>query len=189
MADTVNHSAGFRWTIIGQVVGQGALLAGSILLSRALGPSDFGLFAMVSVIGSISGIIVSFGVTHAIVQQEKLSQVQLSSLFWFKLALGILFTALFFLGAPLLAAFYDQPELVTVSRWYSVVPLLTAFANVPAGVLTRDLNYKSQAIAVIIAVTVSYAVSVFSAFGDHASSVISGPLCRPLTGNAPLSSS
>ncbi|MFN8336863.1 MAG: lipopolysaccharide biosynthesis protein [Cyclobacteriaceae bacterium] len=164
MADTVNHAAGFRWTIIGQVVGQGALLAGSILLSRALGPSDFGLFAMVSVIGSISGIIVSFGVTHAIVQQQKLSQVQLSSLFWFNLALGILFTALFFLGAPLLAAFYDQPELVTVSRWYSVVPLLTAFANVPAGVLTRDLNYKSQAIAVIIAVTVSYAVSLFSVF-------------------------
>lgn len=161
-AQPVNHAASFRWTIIGQVIGQGALLIGSILLSRALGPSDFGLFAMVSVIGSVAGIVVSFGVTHAIVQQQKLNQLQLSSLFWFNVVLGIFFAALFFFGAPWLAAFYDQPELVTVSQWYCLVPLLAGFVNVPAGILTRDLNYKSQAIGVILAVTISYALSYFS---------------------------
>ncbi|TXH27643.1 MAG: hypothetical protein E6Q96_06180, partial [Cyclobacteriaceae bacterium] len=162
MSETVNHASGFRWTIIGQVVGQGALLAGSILLSRALGPSEFGLFAMVSLIGSVSGIVVSFGVTHAIVQQQKLNQTQLSSLFWFNVALGVLFSIIFFLGAPWLAAFYDQPQLVSITRWYSIVPFLTALVNVPAGVLTRDLNYKSQALSIIFAVTISYAVSLFS---------------------------
>lgn len=162
MSEPVNHASGFRWTIIGQVVGQGALLAGSILLSRALGPSEFGLFAMVSLIGSVSGIVVSFGVTHAIVQQQKLNQTQLSSLFWFNVALGVLFSIIFFFGAPLLAAFYDQPQLVSITRWYSIVPFLTALVNVPAGVLTRDLNYKSQALSIIFAVTISYAVSLFS---------------------------
>lgn len=156
-----NHAARFRWNIVGQVVGQGILLIGSILLSRALGPADFGLYAMVSVIGSVVSIIVSVGVTHAIVQKQDLDQTQLSSLFWVNLTLGLLSAALFFFGGFLLADFYGQPELITLSQWYSVVPLLTALLNVPAGILTRDLNYKIQAIAIIIAITVSYVTAYY----------------------------
>lgn len=156
-----NHAARFRWNIVGQVVGQGILLVGSILLSRALGPADFGLYAMVSVVGSVASIIVSFGVTHAIVQKQDLNQTQLSSLFWLNLTLGMVFAALFFFGGVLLADFYGQPELITVSKWYSIVPLIAALLNVPAGILTRDLNYRIQAIALILAITISYATAYY----------------------------
>src|SRR5579859_704285 len=100
-----------------RVLGQMATL---IVLARLLPPSAFGLLAMVGAIGLILDLVKEFGLSAATIQKHNITQAQVSALFWINSSVGAVLGAGLFLAAPLLARFYDQPELVGVARWMSL---------------------------------------------------------------------
>ena len=86
-------------------------------LARLLTPEEFGVVAIISVFISFFNLLSTFGISPAIVQHKSLTDKDISSIFSFSILLSFSFCLIFFLGAPLIANFYDEPLLANLSRF------------------------------------------------------------------------
>lgn len=139
-------SRGSAITLVGQVVRMLIMLASVIVLSRLLDQTDFGLIAMVVAIAGVAEIFRDFGLSMAALQAKTLTQRQKSNLFWINVLVGTALGAIIFALAWPIAAFYGQPELVTIVQAVAVVyPLggLTAQFRVA---INRSLRFGVLAI-------------------------------------------
>ena len=67
------------------------LQVGSVLfLARLLTPEDYGLVAMVTALTGFAPVLVDMGTRDAVVQRVKISESEVSTLFWLTLAFGCL---------------------------------------------------------------------------------------------------
>jgi PST family polysaccharide transporter len=115
------------------------------VLARILGPETYGLIALAGVYVTLLDIFsdVSFGA--AIEQRRDLDPEHLDSVFWAFLGLGIVLTAASVAAAPLVAAFFDEPQLTPVVRWLSLGFLLQMISGVQTSLLRRDLQMRRLA--------------------------------------------
>src|SRR5580692_7064232 len=89
-------------------------MASTAVLARLLSPADYGLLGMVVTITVLGQAISDFGLSWATVQRERLDRNQIDALFFINGAFGLFLTALCFLAAPHVAAFYHHPELTKI---------------------------------------------------------------------------
>jgi len=148
--------SGVKWNAISQFTGQGITIICSIILSRILSPSLFGLFAMIAVLGNLINLIIGMGFNHAVIQNRTLTRKDLDSFFWLNIIVGSVTSALFYFLAPVITAFYGQPELLHVAQVFSIVFIIASATIVPGALLAKDLRFKKLATSNILAFLVSY---------------------------------
>lgn len=137
------------------------------ILARLLTPSDFGLIAMVAVFSSFVGIFANLGLTSAIIQKKEVSDETLSSTFWINVGVGALMTIALAASAPLLAAFYSEPQLIPLVALLSTIFFIASFGSVQTALLTKRMNFKALAVIYICAYGISGSISVFLAFSGY----------------------
>lgn len=148
-AATSGRGAGARGGAI-TVVGQGlkALiqLLSVVVLSRLLGPEDFGLIAMVTVAVAFGELVLDFGLTAAALRSTRLTQAQASNLFWLNVGLGVSLGVALALGGPALAALYSEPRIAVIAP---VIGLSLVFRGLQAQLQVHlARNHRFTAIAV-----------------------------------------
>lgn len=141
---------GAAWLGTGQMLRQGLAFATNIILARTLFPDDFGLFALAFAAAEIAQILTDFGLGAAIIQRQEKSQVALTTCFWITMGVGVLIAILLILGGPLLASFYDRPEVIFLVIPLAINMVICASLVVPQAVLTQDLKFREITIAQII---------------------------------------
>jgi len=104
-----------RTVIAAQAASQVVSLAVLAVLYRQLGVSPYGLMGMVIPVVALARIIIASGLDVVTIQQTELSDEQVSALFWVNQALGVAAASLMGLGAPLVAWFFDAPELTSLT--------------------------------------------------------------------------
>src|ERR1700726_4549474 len=89
--------------------GNGALqIAAAIILARLLAPEDFGLVAIVTVLTSFASLLIDFGLGDATTQKSKITQSQVSSLFWLSGGIGLALAVVVAACSPLIAWLYRE---------------------------------------------------------------------------------
>lgn len=134
--------SGVFYTALSKYAGIVITLVVTAVLARLLSPDDFGVVAVASVIIAFFGLFTDMGLSPAIVQHKDLSEDQLSELFSFTFFLGIFLAGLFFLFAPLIAAYYERPILTTICRLLSVNLFFASVNIVPNALFYRDKAFK-----------------------------------------------
>ena len=157
---------GVKWNFLGQLLIFLITLVGTAILSRLISPSEYGLFGMITVVTNVANMVVGLGVSMAIVQKEGLSREDTSSIFWINILVGCIMCLVFLIGAPFIARFYNQPDLVFITRVYSIGFLLHAAKSVPVGILTKESNFKHLAYSQIIANVTSFSFAIWLAFNS-----------------------
>src|SRR5262245_25964784 len=76
-------------TLAGEFSGQALRVIGAVVLARVLTPSDNGLLAMVLAVTAFVGLFNELGLLAGIIQRPEITQRQMSTLFWFNLALSV----------------------------------------------------------------------------------------------------
>ena len=137
--------------------------ASVVVLSRLLSPHDYGLVAMVLAIIGVGEILRDFGLSSAAVQAQSLSTAQRTTLFWLNTAIGLALAVIVVAAAPLIAAFYDSPQLVDVARALAPTFLLNGMATQYRASLVRDLRFASLARVDITAAATSLAIAITAA--------------------------
>ena len=155
------------WSAASQIAQLLMAILISAILARLLVPSDFGLIAMVVVFSNFVAIFSSFGLTSAIVQKKEVSEESLSSTFWINVGLGALLTLALAASAPLIAAFYSQPQLTPLVVFISATFFIASFGNVQSGLLTKRMNFKALAVIGICATGISGPIAIFLAFSGY----------------------
>ncbi len=131
----------FVWDFSGKLAIHGMTFVVSVFLARLLEPSDFGLVAMVLVFIGMAGIFTDAGLASALIQRRRLHTVHYSSVFFFNIFMGVLFTFLGYLSAPYVAAFYGNEVLIELTEVVSLLFCIGAFSAVQSTKLRRELNY------------------------------------------------
>ena len=136
---------GMFWTGGGQLLRQGVQLVSSVVLARLLAPNDFGLFTMALVVIGLGQLFADFGVGAAIVQSQTTSRIVLSSCFWANLAVGTVLALLISIASPLVAGFYQHPNIASLVIVASASLVLSAAIVVPRAMLYREMQFASLA--------------------------------------------
>jgi PST family polysaccharide transporter len=112
-----------------------------VLLSRMLGPTDYGLLAMVLAVIGIADVFRDLGLSTAAIQARTLSAQQRSNLFWVNTGTGLLLTALAVVAAPLIEGLYGRPELEAITQALAALFFLNGIATQYRADLTRRLRF------------------------------------------------
>lgn len=148
-----------------------------VVLAWILTRADFGLVSMLGVVTVLAQMLGDMGIGNAIIHRQDTSPEELSSLFWLNmLAGGVLFGTLF-LTAPLVAGFFNQPQLVPLVRLASTSFLIAPLGQQFEVLLARDLRFKPLALVDIGAAGTALLVAISVALtGGGATSLVWGQL-------------
>lgn len=156
---------GVIWGGGGRIVQQIIQFALSVALARLLSPGDYGLMAMVMVFTGFAGMLADGGFNSALIQKKDMTDAHVHTVFWINFVLGILLLALTFLLAPLLADFYQVPQLKDIFRVIAINFVISAFGNVPSAILQKELRFNVIAKIDTTAVLLSGVLAICMAWG------------------------
>ncbi|MEL6545571.1 MAG: oligosaccharide flippase family protein, partial [Myxococcota bacterium] len=155
---------GVGWSTASRVAQQIAQLAIAVVMMRLLSPDDYGLIGMATVFIGFAALFSELGLSAAVVQRETLNELQLSSVFWLNMFLGILLSLVFFLLAPTLSMFFERPELQSIVQVLSVTFTITALALLPKTLLQKEMEFQRLAAVEVAALLVSAPTALFLAY-------------------------
>jgi O-antigen/teichoic acid export membrane protein/glycosyltransferase involved in cell wall biosynthesis len=136
----------------------------TMVLTRLLTPTDFGLIAMVT---TFSLLLVNFGyngLTEAIVQRDEINHTLASNLFWINIGFGAILTIGFAAAGSLLARFYHSPQVQWVAIGISLTIFATSLSTVHLALLKRAMHFSWVSTNDICARVVSVALSILLGF-------------------------
>lgn len=136
---------GLYWRFFDQFANYGMQFCVGIVMARLLSPTDYGITALPAVFMLVAGTIQDGGLSNALVRKPDLTEVDLSTSFYYSICVGIFLYLALFIGAPYIADFYNTPVLVPLIR-VTALGFLWGPLNTPQGVLMRkSLNFKTPA--------------------------------------------
>ena len=135
-----------------------------IFLARLLSPGEYGIVGMLAIFTLLANNLQESGFGVALVNVKDITHNDYNSVFWFNTAMSLLLYLILFLCAPLIAAFFHQPCLVSLSRFIFLGIIFAAVGISPNAMLVRSLKMKEKAITSLSALVISGTVGVIMAF-------------------------
>lgn len=158
---TVN---GFFWGTIEKVLSQGQGIIYGIILARLLSPKEFGVVGMVTIFISIAQVFVDSGLSQALIRKQNCTNTDYSTVFWSNIGIGFFFYAVIWLMSPMIASFYEKPELVSLTRVIALAIIIGSLTLIQQTILTKEVDFKTLTKISTIGTLVSGVISVFMAF-------------------------
>ncbi|MGU3432752.1 lipopolysaccharide biosynthesis protein [Actinomycetes bacterium M1A6_2h] len=112
------------------------------ILARLLGPEAFGTIALASLVTGFATIFNDMGIGSAIIQRQDLDQQTLSAAFWMNVAIGFVLSVIITSLTPVMANFFNSPDLLYVLPLSSLT-LLLSISLVQKSLLQRKMNFKA----------------------------------------------
>lgn len=131
-----------------------------LVLARVLNASDYGMVGMLAIFSAIASTIQESGFTAALTNQKEIKHEDYNAVFWFSTLTGILFYLILFFCAPLIANFYDKPELISLSRVVFLGFLFGGFGIASNAYLFKALMVKERAKIDIVSLVCSGVIGV-----------------------------
>jgi O-antigen/teichoic acid export membrane protein len=134
---------GVKWTTFGSLFNAVLQIVQLAILARILSPSDFGLMAIVMVIIGFSNMFIDMGISNAIIYKQKVTENQLTSLYWLNVFVGLLLFLIIFIIAPFVALFYETPELTKLIILVGTTFLIQPFGQQFMILLQKELQFDN----------------------------------------------
>ena len=137
-----NVIVNFIWRFLERCGAQGVTFIVSIVLARVLDPEVYGTIALVTVFTTIMQVFVDSGMGNALIQKKNADDLDFSSVFYFNMLMCSVLYLIIFLSAPLIAAFYDSPELTSIVRVLSLILIISGLKNVQQAYVSKNMLFK-----------------------------------------------
>ena len=158
---TVN---GLLWSFIENFSNQGITFIVGIILARLLTPEEFGLIGMITIFIAISTSVINSGFSQALIRKKDCTDTDYSTVFYFNLLVGVVLFAILFFAAPLIAGFFNEPQLTKLVKVLASVLVIDAFTIIQRTKLTKRIDFKLQTKISVIADIVSGVAGIAMAY-------------------------
>lgn len=135
-------------------------IGSTAILARLILPEHFGLIMMTGAVIAVADQLRELGLSSATVQQPEITHAQVTNLFWINAAAGTALAGLVALGAPWIAAFYDEPRLGPVTVALASTLLLGGLGVQHQALLTRQLKLGRAASVRLASSVLSTALAI-----------------------------
>ena len=159
---------GFFWGALNNGAMQVLNAVFGIVLARKLDQADYGLIGMLTIFTLIANSLQDSGFVTALTNKRDATRGDYNSVFWFNISVSFCLYILLFLCAPLIAAFFDEPILTSLSRYYFISFFIASFSIVPRAILFRQIKQRELAIMAILSLLVSGTVGIVMAYNGMA---------------------
>lgn len=156
--------SGAKWSALQIIIRNVLSLGITAVLARMLSPGDFGLVGMVATLTALLQVFTDMGLSWATIQSQQLSKSQVNNLFWINSCVGLFLWFACIVGAPLVADFYDQYELIGITIVLGAGFLLSGIAVQPIALLNRTMNYKAIAQIEVFSILMGAITALVTAF-------------------------
>lgn len=147
------------------------------LLAHYLTPAEFGSFGIVMLIIGFGQMYTDGGMANAIIHFQDMTKKQLSTLYWFNIALGAGLYAGILIGAPFLARFYHAGAIVSLCNWAGLVFLIIPFGVQFQALMQKELLFDRLAKIYVLSTMIGGTVSIVAmVMGSGVYSLIIGLL-------------
>lgn len=145
MSETLKQQTkkGLYWTFFNQFANYGMNFCVGIVMARLLSPSDYGITALPAVFMAVAGILQSGGLSDALVRKTDFREEDLSTSFYYSIAVGIIMYLALFFSAPWIADFYNTPVLIPLLRVTALSFLWGPLNSAQNVILKRRLDFKT----------------------------------------------
>lgn len=155
---------GFFWSAIERFSIQGIGFLLGIFIARIVSPDSYGLIVMIQVFLSFSQIFIDGGFANALIQKKDRNETDYCTVFYFNMGVAFILYLVFFFTAPVIANFYDEPQLSLITKVISLNLILSSLTIVQRTRLTINLDFKTQTKAGLIAISISGPIGVICAY-------------------------
>jgi O-antigen/teichoic acid export membrane protein len=137
---------GAAWTYLGYVLNKSSGFIMSVILTYLILPAQFGVIAFALTTMAFLDAIRDFGVGMALVQRRGDVEEAADTAFWLNIIGNTFFWLLVIVGAPLVAAFFSEPQLTVILPVLTITFILTSLGGIHDALLQRDMNFRKRII-------------------------------------------
>lgn len=131
-----------------------------IILARILMPEDFGLVAMISLVINLGQSLRDSGLTQSIIRSNTTDDMDYTTVFYSNIIFSLIIYLIIFFLAPLVAKFYDQYQLISITRVLAFQVVIQSSSAIQVTRLTKVLNFKRQFLVQLPSFIVSGVVGI-----------------------------
>jgi O-antigen/teichoic acid export membrane protein len=168
-ADSFEKSVfpGIRWNLILSFAGQLCNIGITLVLSRLLGPDDFGMMAAALAVAGLIETFGSLGGVAALTQRKIMSDQFYSAVLLVAGCLSLIIMMLIAGLSPLLAVFYEKPELKNVLLFLTLSVPFQFLEIFPLAELQRRLAFDKIGMITFFSIIVSGLLSLLIAYWGY----------------------
>ena len=142
--------SGVGWSAADAFMGQGVTFIVGLVLARLLSPEEYGLIGIVTIFTTIMLGVVDSGFSNALIRKLKVTEDDYDTLFLFNLAVSVAMYGILYAGAPLIAHFFERPQLVSLTRVMGLLLIFQALSIVQYTILSCNIDFKTKTKASVI---------------------------------------
>lgn len=135
-----------------------------IFLARLLTQEDYGMVGVLSIFSLIAATLQESGFISALANRKEIRHRDYNAVFWFSSLTGLTMYLLLFACAPLIARFFQIPELTSLARYSFLSFLISSTGVAHSAYLFRSLKVKERAMASVIGLLLSGTTGVTLAY-------------------------
>ncbi|MBR1519637.1 MAG: lipopolysaccharide biosynthesis protein [Bacteroidaceae bacterium] len=169
MADSLKHKTvkGAFWSFAERFTAQGIHFLVMIIIARILSPKEFGLIGMLAIFMAVAQSLIDSGFSQALIRKLDRTEEDKNTVFYFNIVVSFILYLLFYSISPLVANFYNEPQLTAVMKVVCLVVVIDSFAVVQRALYTIKIDFKTQTKTTLIAAIASGAVGIYFAYTGY----------------------
>ncbi len=152
------------WKFLERLGTQGIQFVVSIILARLLLPSDYGIITMIMVFTAIANSFIQSGFSTSLIQKKNSDELDFSSVLYTSFVIAIVCYIILFLASPLIADFYQMPQIKVILRVLALTLFFGAFNSVQNAKLSKDMKFKTLFFSSLGAIIVSGTTGITMAY-------------------------
>lgn len=158
---------GMFWNAVEKLSVQAGRFIVGIILARILIPEDFGLIGMLAIFIAISQTFIESGLGSGLIQKLDRTDIDYSTVFVFNFFISAVLYSILFISAPYIADFYNEPQLVLLTRVLMVSLILNSLIIVQRTILIIELDFRAIAKTNVVSVVIGGFMGIYTAYNDY----------------------
>lgn len=164
MSDKSVIGKGLFWKLAEKFSSQGVSFVVTVVLARLLTPEQHGTISMVTIFIVVANVFVASGLSTSLIQKQQADDLDFSTILYCNLGLSLVIYAILFFSAPLIADFYNLPDLTPIVRVLSLSIFISAFNSIQHAWVSKHLQFKRFFYSTLGGTIISGVIGVFMAY-------------------------
>ena len=160
MSNEKSISKGLFWKLLERFGVLGTQFVLQIVLARLLDPGHYGVLSIMLIFTSLANVFVQHGLNTALIQNKDVSEEDYSSVFWISIGIESILYAIIFATAPLIADFYNMPDIVAPLRVLALMLFPGALNSVQLAKVSREMKFRKVFVSNLAAILISGGVGI-----------------------------
>ncbi|WP_318357951.1 MOP flippase family protein [Enterobacter sp.] len=156
--------SGAKWSAMATLIIIGLGLVQMTWLARIIDNHQFGLLTVSLVIIALADTLSDFGIANSIIQRKEISHLELTTLYWLNVGLGLVVCVAMFLLSGLIADALNNPDLESLIKTLSLAFVLIPHGQQFRALMQKELEFRKIGMIETVSVMAGFSFTVISAW-------------------------